>query len=184
MDWIKRNYISLLSMLLVVVLAAVIFIYRHQIEKLGNLGYLGAFLISLLGSLTIILPVPGLIILIALAASFNPVLIAVAGSTGGTLGETSGYVLGYSGRHVLSGNKTYMKTEGWMKKWGIWAIMLFAFAPVLPADVAGIASGALRFPVWKFWLACWIGKTAKYILIILGSVWGWHTIIRFFPWLG
>jgi len=184
MNWLKRNYLSILSIIAIVVIALIIYLLGNRLKALGNLGYLGAFLISLICSLTIILPVPSLIVLIALASVFNPVLIAVAGSTGGTLGETTGYVLGYSGRHLLSGNRAYLRAEGWMKRWGVWAIMLFAFAPILPADVAGIASGALRFPLWKFWAACWVGKTVKYVLIILASVWGWQTIIHFFPWLG
>lgn len=183
MNWLKRNYLSILSVLLVVAIALIAFFFSDQLKTLGNLGYLGAFLISFISSLTIILPVPGLVVLIALGSIFNPFFIAIAGSTGGTFGETTGYVLGYSGRHLAVGNRNYLRIEGWMKKWGIWAIILFAFVPVLPADLAGLTSGALRFPLWKFWIACWIGKTAKYLLIIMASVWGWQTIVHFFPGL-
>jgi len=183
MNWFKKNFISILTVAAVIIIAAVIFLFRDQINTLGEFGYLGAFLISLIGSLTIVLPVPGILILFALATVFNPFLIAIAGSTGGTIGELSGYALGFSGRHIFGSNKQYIRTEKWMKKWGVWAIGVFAFVPILPTDVAGIAAGALRLPVWKFFIACWIGKTLKYILLILASTWGWHFIQNIFPTL-
>jgi len=181
MNWLKRNYLSVFTVAAVIVIAVVIFLFRGQIDKLDKFGYLGAFLVSLIGSLTIVLPVPGILILIALSTVFNPFLIALAGSTGGTIGELSGYVLGYSGRHMFGSNKQYIRTEAWMKKWGVWAIAFFAFIPILPTDIAGIASGALRFPVWKFFIACWTGKTLKYILLIIASMWGWQFIQQFIP---
>jgi membrane protein YqaA with SNARE-associated domain len=66
-----------------------------------------------------------------------------------------------------------------MKKWGVWAILFFAFVPVVPFDVAGLACGALRFPVWKFMLAGWIGKSAKFIILLLFSSWA----IQFLPFI-
>jgi len=37
-------------------------------------------------------------------------------------------------------------------------------------DLAGMAAGMLRYPVSKFLLACWIGKTFKALVIAyLGS---------------
>lgn len=128
-------------------------------------------------SLTIILPVPSFAILIPLATIFNPIFIALAGSTGGIIGELSGYAGGRSGRHMFGGNKNYLRTEKWMKRWGIWAIGFFAFVPLAPFDIAGIVSGALRFPLWKFMLAGWIGKSLKFVIILIFSNW----IMQFFP---
>jgi uncharacterized membrane protein YdjX (TVP38/TMEM64 family) len=31
--------------------------------------------------------------------------------------------------------------------------------------LAGLAAGALRFPVWQFLLACWPGKTIKTVAV-------------------
>jgi membrane protein YqaA with SNARE-associated domain len=159
----------------------VLYLFRDQVEKLGQFGYLGAFLISLVSSLSIILPIPGIIILIAMGTIFNPILIAVAGAAGGSLGEISGYILGRSGRNMFEGSKTYLRAEAWMQRWGIWAIIVFSLVPILPADVAGIASGALRYPLWKFLLACMVGKTIKYIAVILAGLWGWQIILPRLP---
>jgi membrane protein YqaA with SNARE-associated domain len=81
---------------------------------------------------------------------------------------------------MLQANKTYLRAESWMKRWGMWAIMLFAFIPLVPFDIAGLASGALRFPVWKFMVAGWIGKSVKFILLLLLSVWGFQFVLRLF----
>ena len=38
-------------------------------------------------------------------------------------------------------------------------------------DVAGAAAGILRFPLWKFLVACFLGKTPKSILVALAGAW-------------
>ncbi len=176
MNWFKKNYLALLVILAVIGLSVALYIYRDIVGKLGNYGYLGAFLISLVSSLTIVLPAPGFLVLIPLVSILNPVLIALAASTGGIIGELSGYVAGRSGRSMLRANKAYLRAESWMQRWGIWAIMLFAFVPVVPFDVAGLASGALRFPLWKFMVAGWVGKSVKFILLLLLSYWGFQFV--------
>jgi len=180
MNWLKKNYLAMLVILAVIALSVALYLYRGVVAELGNYGYLGAFLISLVSSLTIILPVPGFLLLISLVAVLNPVLVALAASTGGIIGELSGYAAGRSGRSMLRANKAYLRAESWMKKWGVWVIMLFAFVPVVPFDVAGLASGALRFPVWKFMLAGWIGKSVKFILLLLLGAWGFQFVPHLF----
>jgi membrane protein YqaA with SNARE-associated domain len=42
--------------------------------------------------------------------------------------------------------------------------VLLAFIPNPLMDVAGMVSGALRIPAWKYLLACTIGKIGKMML--------------------
>jgi membrane protein YqaA with SNARE-associated domain len=175
-----RKYVPLLSFLLVIVIMVVLFVYRQAVAELGNWGYLGAFLIGLVGNATVILPMPSLLLLFALGATFNPVLVGLTGAAGGAIGELSGYILGYSGHGFIKNNKLYVKAETWMKRWGSATVFVFAVAPVLPIDVAGIAAGALRFRVWKFLTACFSGKAVLYICLTLAASWGWHSIERWF----
>ncbi len=177
---LRKKIIPLLTLLLVIAITIGLLLNRDKLAELGNYGYLGAFLISLAFNATIILPLPSVLLLLALGAAFNPVLVGLVSAAGGTLGETTGYVLGYSGRQVARGDKRYMRVEGWMKRWGAWAIFVFAVIPVPLLDIAGIVAGALRFPVWKFLLACWAGKSIKYVGLALAGAWGWETVLRFF----
>ncbi|MBN1368416.1 MAG: VTT domain-containing protein [Dehalococcoidales bacterium] len=188
MNWLKKNFLALIVILAVIALSVVLYLFRDtlttRLNEYTNRGdifvYIGAFFISLIGSLTIVLPFPGFLILIPFASVYNPIFIALAASTGGIIGELSGYAAGRSGRSMLRANKAYLKAESWMKRRGVWAIMLFAFIPLVPFDVAGLAAGALRMPLWKFMIAGWIGKSAKFILLLMLSYWGFRFIPHLF----
>ena len=58
-------------------------------------------------------------------------------------------------------SQRYQKAENWMKRYGSGTIFVFALAPFLPFDLAGIAAGTLRFPFWKFFVACLCGRLVR-----------------------
>ncbi len=51
-----------------------------------------------------------------------------------------------------------------MRKYGGWIILLLAFIPNPFFDLAGIAAGVLRIPLWQFLLFCSIGKILKMLI--------------------
>ena len=120
---------------------------------------------------------PGFLVLFALGASLNPVLVGLAGAIGGTIGEMTCYLLGYSGRGVVQNRAFYDRSVRWLRKWGVLAVFVFAVTPS-PFDVVGMAAGLLRYPLWKFFLSCWLGKTLKYVGIALAGAWGWEAVLR------
>jgi len=183
-SWLRQRLMPILTLLLVVVITVGLFIFTQRypeiVDRFGNLGYLGVFVGSLVSSATVILPVPGVLVLFPLVASLNPVLVALAGSTGGIVGEISGYMAGYGGQGMANKGKMYERVEGWMKKWGAWTVFVFAFAPFLLFDIAGVVAGALRYPLWKFLIVGWVGKSLKYIGLVYAMAWGWESLLRFF----
>ncbi len=176
-SWLKRWLIPLVMLLVVVAVTAVLFVYRDNVSQLEEYGYLGAFLINLVANATIILPMPGQLLTFALGASFNPLLVGLASGFGGALGEMTGYIAGVSGRGVLHDNKTYLTAVRWLRKWGVLVIFLFTVTP-LPVDLVGIAAGALRYPVWKFLLVCFLGKAILYTGMAYAGAWGWEWAIN------
>jgi membrane protein YqaA with SNARE-associated domain len=180
---LKKRVISYLMLLLVVAITITLFLLFQnnpdKIKEFENYGYSGAFLISLVASATIILPTPGLLLLIPLGATFNPVLVGLVAAVGGTVGEISGYVLGRSSRDLIQRNKIFVKAEGWMKRRGVVTIFLFSLLPFLPVDIVGVLAGALRFPMWKFLLACFFGKAILYTAMIQVACWGWEALLNF-----
>ncbi|MFC2122660.1 VTT domain-containing protein [Bacteroidota bacterium] len=176
---VKQRFFSLLTLLLVVAITFVIFLYRDRISELENMGYLGAFLISLVSNASIVLPVPGLLLLFALGAAFNPILVGILGGAGGTIGELSGYMAGRSGRVVSRSDKWFSRAERWMSRWGTLTVFVFSLVPVLPVDVAGVAAGVVGFPIRKFLVACFFGKTLLYIAMALFGAWGWEALLRY-----
>ncbi|HEY40486.1 MAG TPA: VTT domain-containing protein [Dehalococcoidia bacterium] len=175
--WIKKWLVPLIMLLLVVAVTIVLFIYRDNVSQLEEYGYLGAFLINLIANATIILPMPGQLLTFAFGASFNPLLVGLASGFGGALGEMTGYIAGASGRGVLQDNRTYLNAVSWLKKWGMLVIFLFTVTP-LPVDLVGIAAGALRYPVWKFLLVCFLGKAILYTGMAYAGAWGWDWVIN------
>lgn len=177
---LKDKTIPILTLLLVIAITVVLFLFRDRVADLGNYGYLGAFLISLISSATIILPVPGMLLIFALGAAFNPILVGLAAAFGGTLGEITGFMLGYSGRRILPGDKIYIRAENWLKKWGMMTVFIFSLVPPLPIDIIGIVAGTLRFPLWKFLLACFLGKALLYTGMAFAGAWGWKIVFPYF----
>jgi uncharacterized membrane protein YdjX (TVP38/TMEM64 family) len=175
----RELYIRILVILIVLGVTASIFVFRDQVSNLAGYGYLGAFLISLLSSATIILPIPGLALIFALGAAYDPFLVGLAAGAGSALGEITGYMAGYSGQIVLKNNKTYLRMEQWMKRRGSIVIFVLAFVPNPLFDLAGAAAGALRYPIWKFLLVCFLGKTPKSILVAFAGAWALDWVLEF-----
>jgi membrane protein YqaA with SNARE-associated domain len=180
----KQRVLSISIIVLVVGLSVGLFLFAQRfpdkVREFGNYGYLGVFIGSLISNATIILPVPGVLVLFPLVANLNPILVALAGSTGGIIGELSSYMAGFGGQAMVNKGRLYERVEGWMQKWGGWTIFVFAFAPIVPFDVAGLVGGAMRYPLWKFLLIGWIGKSLKYIWLVYAAIWGLNTLLRFF----
>ena len=178
-DWLKRRFIPLLTILLVIAITVGIFLYREKVTELGGYGYLGAFLVSVVSNATIILPVPGIIIILALGAVLTPVLVGLAAGIGAVIGEMTGYIAGFGGRGLVENRRLYDRLVEWLRKWGSMAIFIFALTP-LPFDPLGIVAGILRFPFWKFFLACWLGKTVANIVVAYAGLYGWKLLLPYF----
>lgn len=152
------------------------------LDRFALLTYAIVFLAQLISNLTIVAPVPiATSIMIAAATRWNPVLVALVGSIGGSLGELSGYYVGYLGKKTAINESTpgYNMVVRWMQRYGIWAISFLAFQPVLPFDIGGLAAGAARMPLHKFLPALWLGKFAKYVILCYSGI----GLIKFLPFL-
>lgn len=180
---LKPKILFVLTLLLVVAISVGLFLLGRDPERLAvlkNYGYLGAFLVSLVSNASVILPIPGIIVLFALGATLNPVLVALVGAAGGVIGEMTGFVFGFSGRGVVQGSRQSARAEKWMKRWGGWAVFAFAVAPLPVLDIAGVVAGALGFPLWKFLLVVWVGKSIKYLVLVSAGAWGWVALLDSF----
>lgn len=161
----KTKAFRLLVVALVVGISVSIFLLRDQFARLASIGYVGIFLVSLLGNATIILPAPSLALVFAMGSALPPFLVGLAAGVGEALGEMTGYAAGYGGRAVIENQATYEKLERWMQRRGGITILILSIIPNPFFDVAGIAAGTLRYPVWRFLLFCWLGKTIKTVIV-------------------
>jgi membrane protein DedA with SNARE-associated domain len=148
---------------LAVVIGITVYIYsiRGRVSEFAAYGYPGIFLVMLLANATVIIPAPGVAVVFAMGHIFNPMLVALAAGTGGAIGELSGYLAGFSGQAIVENTKIYDRVTPWVQKYGEWAILVLSAFPNPFFDLAGIAAGVAKIPVWKFLLFCWIGQLIK-----------------------
>jgi membrane protein YqaA with SNARE-associated domain len=165
----KLTIVRIIAFVFVLGITAVLFYYRDQVGKFEGLGYPGIFLISLLSNATIILPVPGILVTSAMGTIFNPFWVAIAAGSGSSVGEISGYLLGFSGQGVIENKKWYDRICNWMRKYGDITVFLLALIPNPLFDIAGMVAGALRLPVWRFLVWTWLGKTIKMMAFAYGG---------------
>ncbi len=154
--------------------------YDFLLSKFGWLAYLMIFGISLVTHLSILVPVPLIVsIMIAAAAIWNPLLVALFSSMGGAIGEISGYYVGYLGKRIAIPGEAfwYKRLERWVRWWGVWAIFFISLQPVIPFDVGGIIAGVTRMPIHKFLFAVWLGKFPRYVIVIYAGI----GLIQFMP---
>ncbi|HOG47991.1 MAG TPA: VTT domain-containing protein [Anaerolineae bacterium] len=149
------------SLLLAVAITVAVIIFRNELARFAAYGYLGIFIVTLVGNATVILPVPGLVAVFAGGTAFNPWLVGLIAGVAQPIGELTGYLAGYGGGAVVENRALYAKLCCWMERHGFLTILVLAAIPNPVFDMAGIIAGALHMPVWKFLLACFLGKTAK-----------------------
>lgn len=177
--WSRERYSQILALMLVLGISFLLLLHRDKVIELGSYSYLGAFLISMITCASIIVPLPGLVLVTILGAILNPFWVGIASGLGGTIGEMTGYGLGYGGRLAVEHIGFYSRTVGWMKKWGGILIFLLALIPNPLFDVAGATAGLLRFPLWKFVVYGAAGRIPKHILFAYLGTWG----IPYLPFL-
>lgn len=146
-----------------------IILLRDEIKQFAIYGYPGVFLVSLVGNATLILPAPSFAIVFAVGGALNPLAVGIVAGLGASLGETTGYLAGIGGRSIIENRTLYRRLEGWIRKAGPLVIFLLAVIPNPAFDLGGMVAGALRMPIWYFYLAAWAGKSVRFTLLALGG---------------
>ena len=159
-----ENLLRLAVFLAVLVIAGLAIFLREKIEY-EQLGYAGLALTVLVASGGLVLPVPSLAAACTASTFLNPFYLALVASSAGTLGELTGYFLGYSGRGVLNESRLYLRLERWTRRRGWLVLFLFALIPNPIFDIVGIAAGALRYPLWRFLGILFAGKLGKFLVL-------------------
>lgn len=176
----RRLWRPILGLLLAVLVSAIVLAISGRVENFAQYGYPGIFVLNLLSSATIIIPAPGLAVVPVVGSVLNPFLVGLCAGTGDALGEMSGYLAGYSGRAVVENKNRYETIVKYTRRYGLLVIFVLSVIPNPLFDLAGIAAGALKVPVSRFLLVCWVGKIIKTTIFALSG----QAILRMFPFLG
>jgi len=162
-DWRDPGTLIRVGILLAVLAAsATALLLRDQLTP-AQAGYGGVALASLIASAGLIIPVPALGAVCAGGVFLNPALLGLIAGTSESVGELTGYFLGYSGRDMARRSRLYNRLESLVRRRGWLPLFLVSLVPNPIFDIIGIAAGALRYPLWSFLSIVWVGKTIKFI---------------------
>ena len=185
--WFSRTSdlkIQLIALLVGILAVSVVFVIWMFVGGLSNsdwwktLGYPGVFFLSLLASGGMVFPIPSLAATCGAAGlGLNLIVVGILAGIGETLGELVGYSIGFGGQSVVQRRRIYKRARAWMVRWGIGVLLLLSIIPNPIFDFVGIAAGALRYPMKRFLIIVWVGKTLKGLIIA-------HTCFWIVEWIG
>ena len=161
--WRRRENLLRLAVFLAAAGIVAVAVLLHDRLTLSQAGYVGVGLTALLASGGLVLPVPALAAVCAASAFLSPLFIGLIAGVAETVGELTGYFLGYSGRGVVSQGSLYRRLEGWMRRRGWLLLFVLAVIPNPVFDLAGVSAGALRYPLASFLGVVLVGKLIKFM---------------------
>lgn len=156
-------------------------IWRWMDNFVSTYGYIGFFLISIFGNLTIFFPVPYTLTIYAFGGRLDPILLGLACGLGAGIGEFSAYLVGRGGRELVE-KKYGRKLESAkliIQRYGALAIFIFAATP-MPDDLLLIPLGLLKYDLKKALLACFLGKWMMCSIIAYAGKFSYEFILRLF----
>lgn len=155
--------ISLISLLLLFIPL----IFPIQLRQFTSLGLIGIFIINLIGSATMFVPSVSFISIGIGGHLYNPLLVALIGAIGSSLGELVGYLFGFSSKKVINFDQKHKLLNGFMEflfeKYGSMVIFIFSFIPNPIFDGIGIFAGLSGYPPRKFFILVFLGRVLRYV---------------------
>jgi membrane protein YqaA with SNARE-associated domain len=165
----RARWNALLPTIAVVGLSIACLLAPIDTELLERAGYAGVFVVTLVTTGALVLPVPYLAVIARVAMALDPVTVAVIAGVAAAIGELTGYVIGRSGRELLPEGRWLQVTRPWMSRHGFVTVAVAAFIPNPAFDAVGALAGATGYGPWRFCLACFVGKTAKFLIVALAA---------------
>lgn len=156
---------KLFTLILAVVFYLLAFVIVFTPEPFLRFGLLGIFVYNLVGPGTFLVPT---------AARFFPVVaVALVTALGMAINDSVSWLAGRNGDIVLPRGKRVKKAEEYIKKYGPWAMFVWAFIP-FPYDFVAVISGYLELPFVYFALPTFFGRFLRFLALGSGAVaiWG------------
>ena len=138
-------------------------------------GYTGIWIAAFLGAALMFVPV-GALAAVCVAATpavgLNPLIVGVVAGSAEAVGELTGYAAGVGGKGLLERSRFYPKIHSLMSRYAGLVIFTASVIPNPVFDVMGVAAGSIRYPVRRFVLIVFAGKTIKFTWVGLSCYHG------------
>ncbi len=135
--------------------------------RVEQFGLIGAFIISLTSSATVILPAPGILIILSMAEIIDPWRLGLVTGIGGGLGGGTAYLAGMVGRDAMGESNRLKRrmTDLFTSRWGVVLLFLGNLIPFAPGDAISAIAGISRFPLPAFFVYVIIASIIKMIAL-------------------
>lgn len=171
--------LSVFGIIVTIIMIVAIIYYNDELRGLEEYGYLGAFIISILGGSTIIIPVPMLAVVFALGGVMPMTwLLGISAAVGELIGALIIYMTGHGAGRAISKSKHHIVQRSYERLLGLierrGPITLFILASVINPFFypAALAAGALRFGLKRYILIVFAGKIIKGMTIVYAGHYG------------
>jgi len=133
--------------------------------RVEAMGLWGIFAVTLLSHSTMVARDIFVPLFLALTPIYNPILLGVTAGVGGAIGDIIPYLLGLGVAETVEsgGGKAEDLVGRWLKKYGLWAVLVVAITPLPDLPVVMIA-GTRRLPLHKLLMVEVVGKSSLYVL--------------------
>ncbi|MGB2695307.1 MAG: VTT domain-containing protein [Dehalococcoidia bacterium] len=174
----RLEYGLLLALVVMVTASAfAFFFFSVNLDQLNTYGYVGLFVISLISAASIVMPMPGAAAITSAGALLDPIfgipvpiLVGLIAGPAEALGELTGYAAGYGGSALFRDRSSFPRVRRWMERRGILTMFLLSSFPNPLVDVAGVAAGAVKMKLSRFFVGVLSGKIVKNIYLASGGL--------------
>lgn len=146
-------------------------------------SYILIFALAFLGGTSILFPFPYYLVVFTLAAGdLNPIYLAVLAGTGVMLGDSTSYLVGYTGREILSKGfaEKFNRIYNWIIKKPRWLmpvlLYFYSFLIPFPNDFVVIPLGLARYPYVKAIIPLWLGNISFNLAVAFAGFYGVHLL--------
>jgi membrane protein DedA with SNARE-associated domain len=184
----KAYALGILGVMVMAAAFAAIIIFHDKLREMQQWGYLGAFLISILGGATVIIYVPMQPVVFALggamAGPWSVFLLGMAAAAGEVIGGMTIYMTGQGAGKAISNNKNarfqkaYQRMLSFIKRRGAIALFLVTFIMNPFFYPAAFACGALCMDLKKFIPVVIAGKIIKCMTVVYAGYFGLRGIFH------
>ena len=185
--WRLEYGLIVISAVLIAMFALAFFLIDVDLARLNSYGYVGLFAVSLISAASIIMPMPGAAAVTGAGAFLEPVagiptpiLVGLVAGPAEAIGELTGYAAGYGGSVLFHDRPIYPRVRTWMRRRGVLTMFLLSSFPNPLVDVAGVAAGAVRMHLHRFFLGVLAGKIFKNIYLAAGGLVGAELLRKVF----
>ena len=177
MDWLVQHqkFLTRVTPLLISIafIATGLVLWTTGTFNIETAGYASIWLLSFIAAALIFLPVSALAaVCVAVAVDLNPFVVAVVAASAESIGEQTRYLAGMGGKSFFQHKRFYLRFKNLFEKYSFLCLLIGSAIPNPLFDVLGVAAGSILYPVRKFLLLVFIGKTLKFTWVGLSCYYG------------